>query len=405
MQNAAGVRDKLKNMLADTKKQEDTMLLNLSSFVEAQQLSTIFQDFLNQGISNFSNLILSFELAKPLRISGDFRYCNFSNSRFENIELDGDFSYCDFRHCIFNNVRFSANSLLSHSRFENVKANKLSLNGKGVKSNFNRTKIKTLQITGIYDDCLFKDSNINLIKIPEYASLQSCNFANATLDEIQIKQCSFRSTNFQKAKIIRADLCPRMEKIGGQEINLCDIQDAQFWQTYFGKNVRIEFDRNKTLGTMFEARRKDDWYKLIRAYTPLSQVINSLFPIVFFLTLFLKLYAYKVLVTVNYLADKTSHSNLLPQLDNITAWDIVFGRDMTTILVSILLLVFQVLRFHVASIVQQMTSDYSSHSITPLRKDYLQVMKKHHIVKLLGVIALSVFVYDTISIFFMKMSH
>ncbi|MBA1138706.1 pentapeptide repeat-containing protein [Mesorhizobium neociceri] len=198
----------------------------------------------------------------------------------------------------------------------------------------------------------------------------------------------------------------------GSSIEGSDFSEAEFGSTHFKEGCRldgasfrfakfkrgntVEFDRNYISGASFLSIRTDEWSQLSRSYSGIFQYINIAFSGIYFGIILLKLYLFKSISVTQSLIENQirfleENSN---QFSAISVFEFVFGSRFTSLAIAMIILCYQAARLYLTMRIGPLIEAERQTGYTPRRSSFEGYLLLHLIVRVLGVIAVLLFIYE-----------
>jgi uncharacterized protein YjbI with pentapeptide repeats len=232
--------------------------------------------------------------------------------------------------------------------------------------------------------------------------LQSFNLRQSTFRDVIF--ADLRAVDFSGSLFERVAFEPRVKLQGADferaqfsDVSFargCGLDFASFQYAKFKERVAIEFDRNNISGATFTTTRTDIWAKLSSAYAGIFQYINLTLSGVYFGFILLKLYLFKALSTMSGIIAQVYPGELRDQLTSISPFRFVFGSQWSAFATAVAILLYQALRLFLTMQIGPLIETEKRTGYTPEQSSYVKYEKLHLFVRILGAIAILLFIYE-----------
>lgn len=229
----------------------------------------------------------------------------------------------------------------------------------------------------------FQGSSFKNVNFVRNAQLCGCDFSGSKLENVYFGG----GVNVTEADFSNCEL-----KNVTFDYN-CKISGASFRFAKFRRGVKIQVDRNHLATTIFDERRTDEWAKMAKSFSGIWQYINLTLGGLYMMILIIKLYAFNFIVewSAALLGKDTSNQS---EFVSISTFEFLFGSSVWSIILALLILTYQGLRLFLTVSIGPMI-DYEVRSgYTPERSAYLPLIRATKILRILGWVALLLFVFE-----------
>lgn len=235
----------------------------------------------------------------------------------------------------------------------------------------------------------FNGATFRNVIFSQHAKLNDASFVNAIFENVEFQSgCEVNNTDFSRA---------RFKSVTFQRC--CQIDGASFQLARFGKAVQIEFDQNNISGAAFLASRTDKWFQLSKAYSPIAQTVNALLSMTYFGIILLKLYIFKSLTVLQEVSGLGMSDRMAGDFHELSVLRFLFGSEWTTLALAVLIIVYQALRLAITVRIAPLIEAERQSGHTPPLEYFETLMRLQALVRVLGFVALSVFVYELYGLF------
>lgn len=226
----------------------------------------------------------------------------------------------------------------------------------------------------------FINSTFYNVMFDSSANLTECDFRNAKFGNVVFS----KGANLSEVDFSEADLNDVTFEDG------CNLKGCIFSNSKF-KKASIFFDRNYLRGAKFHFRRNDPWHQLSASFAGVWQYINLSLSGLYFVIIIMKIYVFEFLSKItNNFTDVDSHQ--------ISAGDFVFGSGFSSYLIALLILFYQSLRIFLTTQISPLIEEEKGSCYTPEKDHYMRYSMPTRVMKITGIVVLSLFFYEMWSI-------
>ncbi len=235
------------------------------------------------------------------------------------------------------------------------------------------------------------NSHFNNVIFKNGCNLSGASFKGAKLNNVTFEGgVQLSEADFDESELYDVNISPD-----------ANIKGASFRFAKFRRGVSVEFDRNYIANATFDSSRNDIWAKLSLSYAGIWQFVNITLSGLYFGVILLKLYLFKGLTAVQSKLFSYESIGYLDQLETveISAFRFLFGEQMLSIVIAMLILFYQGLRLFLTTKIAPLIENEKRGGYTPDRSSYIDYSSLNIFVRVLGVAVVALFSYEVWELF------
>lgn len=235
------------------------------------------------------------------------------------------------------------------------------------------------------------NSHFNNVIFKNGCNLSRASFKGARLNNVTFEGgVQLSEAEFDDAELSNVKFSPD-----------ANIKGASFRFAKFRRGVSVEFDRNYIANATFDSSRNDIWAKLSLSYAGIWQFLNITLSGLYFGVILLKLYGFKALTSVQSKLlsyDSNGYLNSFETVE-ISAFRFVFGEQLLSIVIAMLILSYQGLRLFVTTNIAPLIENEKRSGYTPDRSSYMAYSTLNYFIRILGIAVVALFSYEVWEMF------